>query len=151
MNFRRNMPATPVGFQMAPLIDIVFLCLIFFMVSSVVARWEAKMGITVPTAASGARSSRDVGEIIINVDAAGAISINNVSMTTDRLQSVLSQVGREFKDQPVIIRADAQTRHERVIAVLDACRHADIWNVAFATLPPPPAAPAAAAAPAPAK
>ena len=52
MNFRRNMPATPVGFQMAPLIDIVFLCLIFFMVSSVVARWEAKMGITVPTAAS---------------------------------------------------------------------------------------------------
>lgn len=144
MNFRRNMTTTPVGFQMAPLIDIVFLCLIFFMVSSVVARWETKMGITVPTAASGARSARDAGEIIINVDAAGVISINNVTMTAERLQSVLAQVGREFKDQPVIIRADAQTRHERVIAVLDACRHADVWNVAFATLPVPPAKPAAA-------
>ena len=109
------------------------------------------MGITVPTAASGARSARDAGEIIINLDAAGAISVNNVTMTTERLRSVLVQVGREFKDQPVIIRADAQTRHERVIAVLDACRHADIWNVAFATLPVPPAKPAAAAPPAPVK
>ena len=135
MNFRKNLAFPQVGFQVVPMVDVVFVALIFFMVASVTARWETKMEITVPTAASGARAPRSAGEIIFNLDAAGRIFIQNVEMDLPRLESVLQQVGRAFQDQPVIIRADAQTRHAKVIAVLDACRKADIWNIAFATLP----------------
>ncbi len=135
MNFRRNFSIPQVGFQVVPLVDVVFVALIFFMVASVTARWEAKLEITVPTADSGVRSPRAPGEIIINIDADGRIFIHNVEMAQPRLEVLLAQVAQEFKDQPVIIRADAQTRHERVIAVLDICRKVDIWNVAFATLP----------------
>ena len=135
MNFRKNLQPPQVGFQVVPLIDIMFLCLIFFMVSAAVAKWETKMGITVPTAVSGIRAARQTGEIIINIDAEGRIFINNTEMAPDRLTSTLGEVAKEFPDQPVIIRADAMTRHERVIMVLDICRTVDIWNVAFATIP----------------
>lgn len=135
MNFRKNLTFPQVGFQVVPLVDVVFVALIFFMVASVTARWETKMELTVPTASTGVRAPRSTGEIIVNIDAGGRIFIQNVEMDVPRLEGVLVQVAREFQDQPVIIRADAQTRHERVIAVLDACRKADIWNVAFATLP----------------
>lgn len=138
MNFRRNLVPPQVGFQMAPLIDIVFLSLIFFMVASVVARWETKLSLTVPTADTGVRTPREAGEIIINLDADGRVFVQNVEMTSARLEQLLTQVAREFRDQPVIIRADANTRHEQVIRVLDLCRRVDIWNVAFATLPPKP-------------
>ena len=135
MNFRKNLVPPPVGFQMAPLIDIVFISLIFFMTSSVVARWETKMEITVPTADSGVRAAREAGEIIINLDADGRIFIHTVEMSLDRLTGLLVKVATEYKDQPVIIRADGRTRHEHVIAVLDVCRKVDIWNVSFATIP----------------
>jgi biopolymer transport protein ExbD len=135
MNFRKNLVPPQVGFQMAPLVDIVFISLIFFMTSSVVARWETKMGITVPTADSGIRAAREAGEIIINLDADGRIFIHTVEMTLDRLTALLVKVATEYKDQPVIIRADGRTRHEHVIAILDVCRKVDIWNVSFATIP----------------
>ena len=93
------------------------------------------MGITVPTADSGVRGARAPGEIVVNLDAEGRIFVNNAEMTPERLSSLLARIAETFLDQPVIIRADAQTRHEKVIEVLDICRRVDIWNVAFATLP----------------
>ena len=134
MNFRKRVAAQQLGFQMAPMIDIVFLLLIFFMTATFLAQWETKVGITVPTADTGVRSGRGYAEIIINLDENGEIIVNNVTMTPARLETLLRQVADEFRDQPVIIRADAATRHEKVIGVLDICRKVDIWNVAFATL-----------------
>jgi biopolymer transport protein ExbD len=136
MNFKRRYGGAEPGFQLAPMLDLMFQLLLFFMVAAVYAHLETKMGITVPTADSGLRGSRQPGEIIINLDEAGSIFVNNVQMSLDRLGSLLGQVARTYQEQPVIIRADAKTRHEAVIGVLDTCRKADIWNIAFATLPP---------------
>jgi biopolymer transport protein ExbD len=136
MNFKKNISSAQGGFPLAPMIDIMFLLLIFFMVATIYAQFETKLGITVPTASSGASGARERGEIIINLDAEGRIFINDAEMNTSRLEGLLGQVAQEFRDQPVIIRADAQTRHEKVVSVLDICRKVDIWNVAFATLEP---------------
>lgn len=135
MNFRKKLIVPSVGFQIAPMVDIMLQALIFFMVIAMMARYETKITVTVPTADTGVRAARQAGEIIINIDQDGRIFINNVEMSTARLASLLSQVAKEFQDQPVIIRADALTRHEKVIGVLDICRQVDIWNIAFATIP----------------
>lgn len=135
MNCRKQIIQPHLGFQITPMVDVLFVTLIFFMVASVTAQLETKVGITVPTADSGIHAARDAGEIIINLDAAGAIFIQNVQMDATRLEQILRQVAQEYKDQPVIIRADAKTPHEHVMTVLDICRKVDIWNVAFATLP----------------
>lgn len=119
---------------MAPMIDIMFLLLIFFMTSTIMARWETKIGITVPSADSGVRTTRQRGEIIINLDKAGTIIINDANMSEERLERVLKQIAETFPEQPVIIRADAKTNHEDVVTVLDICKKVDIWNISFAAL-----------------
>jgi len=136
MNFQKRVPTQQQGaFPMAPMIDIMFLLLIFFMAATIFAQWEKKLDIEVPTADSKVAGPRPPGEIIINVDKEGILFVNNVELSYQRLESLLGQVAEMFPDQPVIIRADAKTRHEKVIAVLDICRRVDIRNVAFATLP----------------
>ncbi|NOY82339.1 MAG: biopolymer transporter ExbD [Kiritimatiellaeota bacterium] len=135
MNFRKNQTTPQVTFQMAPMIDVMFLLLIFFMVVSIYAQWETKVGITLPTADSGVPGNRREGEIIINVDKDGRIFVNDAEMTLGHLESLLAKIAETYRAQPVIIRADGATRHDKVVAVLDVCRKVDIWNVAFATLP----------------
>ena len=120
---------------MAPMIDIMFLLLIFFMVATIYAQWETKIGINVPTAETGAQTGRTPGEVIINLDKEGQIYINSVQMEPERLHKLLVQIAQTFKGQPVIIRADEKTEYEDVITVLDICRKVDIWNISFATLP----------------
>mgnify|MGYP006303854153 CR=1 FL=1 len=135
MNFRKSMPPPHTGFQMAPMIDIMFLLLVFFMAAAIYAQWETKMDISVPAAQSGIRADRKPGEIIVNIDEEGRIYVNDTELSREALQNRLSRVAELYRDQPVIIRADAKTDHEYVMAVLDSCRVARIWNIAFATLP----------------
>ena len=150
MNFKKRFSDSTAGFQMAPMVDIMFLLLIFFMVATVCAQFETKVGITVPTADAGVRGTREFTELIINLDCErknsdstggnsvceSKIVVNSMPMTPDRLESVLGEIASRYGDAPVIIRADAKAHHEHVVNVLDICRKVDIWNVAFATLPP---------------
>ena len=135
MNFCKNKQAQQAGFQMAPMIDIMFLLLIFFMAAAVYAQWETKMDVTVPTASSGVRADRQQGEIIVNVDPDGTVVLNGFELSSDELLQRLAAVAELHPDQAIIIRADRITAHENVMAILDACRQAGIWNIAFAALP----------------
>ena len=135
MNFRKHCTTSQTGFQMAPMIDIMFLLLIFFMAAIVYAKDETTIGIKVPTADTGVRTTRQRSEIIVNIDEQGDIFVNNIKMLPTRLTQLLGEVAEEHRMQPVIIRADARTDHEYVVRVLDICRKVDISNVAFAALP----------------
>lgn len=134
MNFRKNLQQQDTAFQMAPMVDVVFLLLLFFMVASVFAQWETKIGIEVPTA--GSAEARTPMEILINIDKEGDFYVNGIKLSAFRLEGNLKRLSRTKAGQPVIIRADKQTDYEHVISVLDMCRRADIWNVSFATMPP---------------
>ena len=118
----------------APLIDIVFLTLIFFMVTSVYAKQESEVDVTLPTSESAAASERVQGEIFINIRADGVIVVNDREMDLPELQGVLDRVAEYFPGGAVIIRGDREVVLERAIAVLDCCRKADIQNVSFAAL-----------------
>ena len=134
MNFKKKISDTSPGFQMAPMIDIIFILLIHFMVATIFAQWENKLGITVPTADSGTRVERQQGELIINLDSEGRIYVNSLEKSLEYLETLLTQVADTFIDQPVIIRADMNTRHKDVIKVLDLCTKVEIRHVNFATI-----------------
>jgi len=135
MNFnKRAQQAQQTGFQMAPMVDIMFLLLIFFMAAIIYAKWENKLEVNVPTADKSDRTARSVGEVVINVDKEGKIYINSFMKTPDQLQALLGQVTRVSKDQPVIIRADADTAHKHFVRVLNICRRLGITNVSIAHL-----------------
>ncbi len=133
MNFRSHQRSESVGFQIAPMIDIVFLLLCFFVTAQLFSQWETEIEITLPTAQTGETPQRLPGEVIINIHGNGQIVVNTRPMDLDTLGSMLRRLADLFPGQAVIVRADRTTAYEHVIAVLDACRMADIWNISFAT------------------
>lgn len=121
--------------MMAPMIDIIFLLLIFFLMTSIFARLENELSITVPTADESQPPRRTPGEIIINLTENGVIVVNQRRLNMQELEEILVKIGTIYKDQSVIIRGDRDALFGSAIAILDACAKAGIWNVSFAALP----------------
>jgi len=136
MNFRRRYKPELPAFQLAPMIDVVFTMLFFFMVSQIFAQWETEIEVKLPTAQSGNIPARLPGEIMINILRDGTIMVNRQVLDEARLAALLERIVKLFPGQPVLIRADRQTAYDHVIKVLDLCRRSDIWNISFATIAP---------------
>jgi biopolymer transport protein ExbD len=119
---------------MAPLIDIVFLTLVFFMVTSVYATLESEIDITLPTTDGAVISERMQGEIFVNLLADGRIVINEREVTIPELQKILDRVSEYLTGGSVIIRGDRGANLGRAIAILNCCKNANIQNVSFAAI-----------------
>ncbi|MDA0577202.1 MAG: biopolymer transporter ExbD [Verrucomicrobia bacterium] len=135
MKFRNRRGVTDVGFQIAPMIDIMLFLLCFFVTIQVYSQWETEIEIKLPTAESGGLPQRLPGEIIVNIRADGTLVVNSQVLVQAELQTLLNRMVQLFPGQPVLVRADQTTPYAHVIGVLDVCRQADLWNVSFATLP----------------
>ena len=133
-----------VGLQIAPLIDCVFLLLIYFMVSSSLKRSEAELSLTLPGQVSQAVELRMPDEQIVEVRADGSIVLNEKTYAdpakTDlagfekmltRYREASSMVSTPAM---LTIAAAEESVHERVIDVLNACAGAGITNVTFGSL-----------------
>mgnify|MGYP000042570266 CR=1 FL=1 len=136
MNFRKGYRPDPVGFQLAPMIDIVFLLLCFFVTSQLFAQWESELDIQLPTAKSAKTPQRLPGEVILNIRADGTVVVSGQTFDAEGLDRLLGRLTELFPGQPGVLRADRATPYQHVIAVIDACRRAEIWNIAFATAIP---------------
>lgn len=134
MKFGRQAYESEDTIQLAPLIDIVFLTLVFFMTTAVFSSLESEVDITLPTANSAVPSERTRGEIIINLRNDGQIVLNNRELSIPELQDILNRVSENFPGGAVIVRGDREANLGRAIAVLNCCRNADIQNVSFAAL-----------------
>ena len=132
MNFRRRQPDLP-AFQFTAMIDVVFLLLCFFITTSVFSQWEMEVDVVLPTAQSAKMPDRLPGEVIINLARDGRITINQQELSKADLADRLARLARFFPGQSVVIRADRQTAYEQLVAIIDTCRLADIWNISFAT------------------
>ncbi len=134
MNFRKRINHTTGSFQMAPLMDIVFLILIWFISASIYAKWETKITVKVPTAKTGKYSKRFPGEIILNISKDGKTYMNSTQVSNQRLKKLLTELTKVFPNQPVIIRADKKSPYEYTINVLDICKQSGINIISFATI-----------------
>ncbi len=128
----KNKPADP-GFQLAPMVDVMFILLAFFVASQMFARWEKEIDIQLPTALASENPRRLPGEVIINISKNGAMIVNEKELSESDLAALLKRIVGIFPGQPVLIRADRRTAYQHVIGVLDLCRQTDIWNISFAT------------------
>ncbi len=136
MNFRGHAAPERLFFQIAPLVDILLFLLVFFIMTWNFARNEAELDVKVPAAREGKESSRPVGEVILNVRRDGSITMNRRTMSSEELLKTLSRVAELYPDQAVVLRGDQNVDYKYVVDVLDVCRAANIWNVAFATSKP---------------
>lgn len=133
MNFRKNRRSHAAVLQMTSLMDVVFLLLCFFMTANEFARWETEVGITLPTAKSATIPGRMPGEIILNLNAQGEVTVNGVKLSLAEVTERMRRIAENFPGQPVVIRADKSSSYETLMALIDACRTANVWNFSLAT------------------
>ena len=139
MKFQKLEPSKA-EIPLAPMIDVVFLLLIFFLVRWNYQQDEQDLSVSVPTSEQGETHQRQLGEIIINVRAEGLITIDGQTLTDQQLSIRLSSIARSFRDektgksrQPVRIRGSAEVEYQRIVEVISLCQEAGIWNISFST------------------
>ena len=134
----------PASFQLAPMIDIVFLLLIFFLVTYQITEQEKDTRVSVPSSTEGAESARVANEIVVNVTKEGEITISGEPYTLDELRIKMKRIveASEIANtggadrQPVRIRCDADGNNQTLIEVMDEIQKAGIYNIGFATRAP---------------
>ena len=120
--------------ELTPMIDVVFLLLIFFMLATTFADPEREIDLDLPEAASSLVKDVDREELIINVSSDGSVSLGSQQLTSDALLSELVQAARVNPERSVTIRGDRGARHEAIVAVMDACGQAGLRNLAVGTI-----------------
>ena len=132
MRFRRR-PPDVIGFQIAPMVDILLVLLCFFIVTWSFARKEMELDVKVPAAQSGKEPIQAVNQTVLNVKMDGSVIWNRKPVSSTELLSRLQELARLYPDYAIILRGDERTAYRSIVNVLDICREAGIWNVAFAT------------------
>ena len=115
-----------VTLEMTPLIDIVFLLLIFFLVATTFHQTEREMQIALPHAAFSGPISTALREIIINVDAEGAIIVSGRTIEPGVLRAIVENAIEANPDQKVTLRGDRDTAYANIVRVLDVCKSAGV-------------------------
>jgi biopolymer transport protein ExbD len=133
MNFRNQAEPRILGFMIAPMVDILLVILVFFIVTWNFALAENELDVRVPSATKANEPQPYVGQVVINVKADGTIVVNRQPKSPTELLDQLKQLSQLYPDQAVIVRGDELVNYKHIVEVLDICRQADIWNVAFAT------------------
>ena len=123
-----------VGFNMTPMIDVVFLLIIFFLVSNHLAKQEVQLALPLPTAQSGLQDKpSEKPRLTVNVLADGTLLFAGRPVTAEELRTQLAERQNDLgKDLEVRIRGDQSAPYRHVEPVMLACAWAGIWNVKFA-------------------
>jgi biopolymer transport protein ExbD len=137
---RLNPQAADAGgiFQLAPLIDIVFVVLIFFIATYAAQRDEKLQGLNLPTVSQGVAEARQREQIYVNLNARGEIFVQSRKLEAAALERILGQMATfATADHPptVVVRADGDCPHRFVAQVLDLCARAGIAGVYFSAYP----------------
>ena len=133
MRFKRE-PREELELNLTPLIDVVFLLLIFFMVSTTFQK-ESEISLQLPKASETEIQTPET-RIEIVISAAGRYFINDqelVKSDVASLQNALYKVAGGQRDIPLTIRADAQAPHQSVVTAMDAAGQLGMLRMSIAT------------------
>jgi biopolymer transport protein ExbD len=126
----------PVEFNVTPLIDVVFLLIIFFLVSSHLVQQETQLELALPAAVSGREIAESkIARVTINLLRGGELLLGSEPVEVEQISRRLEVERRRTSgDLEVRIRADRTVPYRYVEPVLVACARAQIWNVSFAVV-----------------
>ena len=121
------------GFQIAPMVDVVFVLLLFFMACAGQNIREGFLHVPLP---SGLGSGEAL--IVLDIDAAGTLFVNGTAMGDSskvsdlaKLREFLAAAMKSAPEDPVVIRPNLETRHEHVVAVIDVCHAVHVKKLSF--------------------
>ena len=133
MNLRSRAPLHHPGIQLAPLVDVLLLLLIFFLLTWNAARNENELDVKVPKASAAKDKVAPIGDVEVNVKADGNVVVNRRTLSSAELTDLLKSLVQLNPEQAVVIRGDEAGAYKNIISVLNIATDAGITNVAFAT------------------
>jgi biopolymer transport protein ExbD len=136
LKFRR-LHREEVGINLTPLIDVVFLLLIFFMVSTTFTR-ETQLSIDLPEAEGTVKETSEQ-QIEILVDEAGSYRVNGQGLVDNRmrtLQAAIYKISAGDTTMPMVITADADAAHQYVVRAMDAAGQMGFVHLSITTRQP---------------
>ena len=136
MQFKRQKDAE-VSVNLTPLIDVVFLLLIFFMVSTTFTK-ETHLSLDLPEA-TGEESTDLPQQIEILIDSNGQYVVNQQTLVSHKVETVmaaLQEVSQGDTKLPLVITADAQTPHQAVVTAMDAAGRLGFVHLSLTTKKP---------------
>ena len=133
MNLRRHATPQHPGIQLAPLVDVLLLLLIFFLMTWNAARNENELDVKIPKASSAKEKPAPIGDVVVNVKTDGTVVVNRRTLSGPELKEMLQNLVQLYPDQAVVIRGDETGAYKNIVDVLNLCSEAGVTNVAFAT------------------
>ena len=132
MNFSATRPRPPMVLELTPLIDVVFLLLIFFMVSTTFVSEESGLQVELPRSESRDLSPEGT-DVALVMTADGNIQIDGKAVDLDELKLILKASAEQDPSTLVVVRADRSLEHGRVVEVMDLVRGLGLTHFAIAT------------------
>lgn len=135
MNLRPDRSDERVDVNLTPLIDVVFLLLIFFMVSTTFDR-HAKLKVELPEASAKTEQQLE-DPVVISIDAKGNYFIDDRQVVNTQLETLkiaLQKTVADKKDVSLVLRADAKTPHQSVVRAMDAASQLGLTRLSIATI-----------------
>ena len=124
-----------VELNLTPLIDVVFLLLIFFMVSTTF-KDQSEIKLNLPEATTATIPADDKDTIKVAIDGKGRYFVNDVPLVNSQAKTIekaIKEAAGDNKEPMIVIKADKQARHQLVVAVLDAARRLKFMKIGFET------------------
>lgn len=134
MKFKRQLQAEE-SVNLTPLIDVVFLLLIFFMVSTTFTK-ETYLTIDLPEADGSVKEVAQEKQLEIIINASGDYTLNSKSLINNGLKTLRAALRKESEGDttlPLIITADAKTPHQAVVRAMDAAGQVGFVNLSITT------------------
>jgi len=115
--------------DLTPMIDVVFLLIIFFMVATSFAEMERDIELELPEVASAKALTDAPKQRVVTVSAAGQVKLDSSEVSLSELTTKLSAARQEYPELSVVIRGDASCVFQHVAATLAACKEAHISDL----------------------
>lgn len=128
---RRAHPEDDTQIDMTPMLDVVFIMLIFFIVTTSFVR-ESGVEVNRPSAATATEQNK--AGIFVAIKESGEIYIDRKQIDIQRVRANLERLIAAQGDVGMVIQADKETRHGIVVKVMDAAREAGILQISVAAI-----------------
>lgn len=119
--------------NLTPMIDIVFLLIIFFMVGTQFSELEREFDVKVPRVASGKPMTSRPDALVVHIRQSGEITLQKRVVTLKELQQQLENARTKYQGQAVVIRGDAAVPYQLLADVLSVCHQAQMQSVSLQT------------------
>lgn len=120
--------------NLTPMIDMVFLLIIFFMVGSHFSEEERQFDVKLPTVSVAQPLTSPPDELVVNVYEDGRLLLGDKPRSREQLQTDLTEAVRRYEDQAVVIRGAGEGKYQAVVDVMATCHMAGVKHISVATV-----------------